>query len=234
MGWGWGMKANVIPQWMNFEMEAGIQTTLGSFGKWRNRDLIFGWVLFSWFIVWGVFLSCFVHCCPPSPGPFPSIPVLVAGFPWLHCLFPVGTVHVAARNIFLKHCFYYVPPQMENLWWKSQTSHISPVDMLCLTMWCFKILWIYLQYWNEDLDKSLNFELFGGWKLAYLATLDLHFHIAIDWRRVASLLSYRAHVFQFTSVPTALLSTHLPSFAGECDLPGSSGQNLLFLSYGKT
>lgn len=78
-------------------------------------------------MVWGMFMACSVHCRPPSPGPFPFIPVLVAVFFWLHCLFPVGTVHVAARNIFLKHSFYHVPPQMANLlWWKSQTSHISP------------------------------------------------------------------------------------------------------------
>ena len=70
----------------------------------------------------------------PSPGPLLSVPGLAASFPCLHLLLAVEAMHTATRNVFPKHCFSHVPPQIENLpWWKSQTSPLSPVDILRLT-----------------------------------------------------------------------------------------------------
>ena len=62
-GWGWGVQVNV-GRWE----EAATQTALGSFGEFWHEDLISGCLLFSWCVVWGTSMTCWLHCYPPVQG----------------------------------------------------------------------------------------------------------------------------------------------------------------------
>lgn len=77
-----------------------------------------GWVLFSWFMAWGMSVACSLPCHPLAlvhSSPYLGLQLV---FPAFILSLPVGTGHTAARNIFLKYHFCYVSLQTESLYGK--------------------------------------------------------------------------------------------------------------------